>query len=505
MKKLIYILFGCFLLVVQQACYDDDSTLPDKAIIEVDIQTSARDSINLYFNDTLRIPVNIESSTDELTYEWGYGKSATNAQTGKSSTVFKKISTEKSLEYIPRELGHYELRQLVTSKDGSTIKYYHIFVNSPFEEGFLILGRKSNNKGSIAFLKTLTPEDIEMGLKEEFRQNVYSYANQGDELYLDPVDCDKVGDYIYVLHGESQKLVQLDAKTMVKVFEYDFKYYQNDFIPTRMMSHDGRFCREFYIPSKNGGVAMVQTREQFIFPYVDLPKGYSWVDGNDRPSYFSSCNRVYIGRRNSDKNNVVCWSGANADREIAMRPCYDYFEDREVIAMFQNEKTDGNDVFVFNKYNGRILITAINSMMYNFSEGKAPWIMFERPLSNSEIIDENTQLLTNDYYKCVFITHKNKVYRWYYNQPDADLPSDHYIKLGDDEEIKAISHFQKSRNDSDYQDYSVQTEIYIATYNPKRPGQYKGSLYVYDADSGKEIKKYEGISDEPIDVFYKIK
>lgn len=504
MKKLIYILFGCFLLTVQQACYDDASTLPDKPIVEVAIGTTARDTINLYFNDTLRIPITIESTDNDLTYEWGYGESGTDAQTGKSTTLFKKISTEKDLVYIPRQLGHYELRQLVTSKDGSTIKYYHIFVNSPFEEGFLILGRKSNNIGSIAFLKTLTPEDIEMGMQEEFRQDVYAYANKGEELYLDPVDCDKVGKYLYVLHGESQKLVQLDAKTMIKVFEYDFKYLQSDFIPTRMMTYDGKYCWDFYVPSKNGGVAMVQTREQYIFPYTELPKEYTWVDGNDRPSYFSSCSRVYIGRHNSNKNNVVCWVGSNADREMAMRPCYDYFENREIIALFQNEQTDGNDVFVFNKNNGQTYITGIHRSMWS-EVTNSVWILFERPLSNSEMIDEHTQLLTNDYYKCVFITHNNKVYRWFYNQPDEDLPAGAFVTLGDKEQIKAIGHFQKSRNDEDYQDYSVQKEIYIATYNPEREGQYKGSLYIYDADTGEEIKKYEGISDEPIDVFYKIK
>lgn len=500
MKKLIYIIAGC-LLAVFQGCYDDQSTLPENAIIEISIGTTTKDTINLYFNDTLRITVNIESTTNELSYEWGYGVYQSNS----TNTTFKKISTEKDLVYIPRELGHFELRQMVTSKDGSTLKYYHIFVNSPFEEGFLILGRKPDNKGSLAFLKTLTPEDIAMGVKEKFRQNVYSYANEGKELYADPVDCDKVDNFIYVLHGESQKLVQLNAKTMVKVFEYDFKYYQNDFIPTRLMAYDGRFCRDFYVPSRNGGVAMVQTREQFIFPYVDLPKGYTWIEGNDRPSYFSSNNKVYIGRHNSDKNNVICWSGANADREIAMRPCYDYFENREVIAMFQNEKSDGNDIFVFNKDGGVLKITALNSMMYNFNEGTAPWVMFERALSNPGIIDENTRLLTNDFYKCVFITHQNKVYRWYYNQPNADLPSEAYITLGEGEQIKAINHFQRSRNDADYQDYSVQKQIYIATYNPDRQGEFKGSLYIYDADSGELAKKYEGISHEPLVVFYKIK
>ena len=37
-------------------------------------------------------------------------------------------------------------------------------------------------------------------------------------------------------------------------------------------------------------------------------------------------------------------------------------------------------------------------------------------------------------------------------------------------------------------------------------GEYKGSLYVYNADTGESfVNKYEGISHEPVAMFYKIK
>ena len=153
---------------------------------------------------------------------------------------FKNISKEKDLSYVVRDLGHYHLRQVVTSKDGSTIKYYHVFVNSQFEEGFTILGRRPDGLASISFMKTLTPEEIEAGMKPSFVQNAFAYANEGKELYADPVDIDKVGKYLYILHGESQKMIQIDAKTFKEVYEYDFKYYQLDFLPGRLMAYDGK-------------------------------------------------------------------------------------------------------------------------------------------------------------------------------------------------------------------------------------------------------------------------
>ncbi|MGL5682048.1 MAG: hypothetical protein ACRDDZ_03210 [Marinifilaceae bacterium] len=492
------------LLLAIAGCYDDTSSLASKEIIEIQINAQKGDSINLYFNDTLRIPIKLEADTDKLTYEWGIGQYQVSSD-GESKTVYKKISEEKDLEYIPKSLGHYHLRQIVTSVDGSAIKYYHVFVNSPFEEGYLILGRQENGKGSISFLKTLTPEEVAMGMEPTFVTDAYSYANDGEELYVDPVDCDKVENYLYILHRETGKLVQIDAKTFQKVFEYDFNYYEGNFKPSRMAAYDGKYCRDFYVPSINGGVCMVQTMEQFIFPYKELPKGYTFVDVNDRPSYFSSVNKVYIGRKDSDKNNVVCWNAADGDRVFAMRTCNDYFQNREILGMFQTEHSDGNDVYTLNRDGGQIKVTAIHRYMINLSTGDVPWILFERVIDNPSVITENTCYLTNDFYYCVFITHQNKVFRWFYNQPNSNIGQTPFVSLPDGEEICSISHYTRNRGDAAYQDHSVQKEFFVATYNANRVGELKGSLYVFDADTGELKLKHEGISHKPIDVMYKIK
>ena len=233
MNRIKYIWGILIVLCCLQACYDDNSKLADQPIIEVNILPTAKDSINIYFNNTLEIKADIESETDALTYQWDMGLYAEDPKTGESTTVFKNISQEKDLSYVVRELGHYHLRQIVTSEDGSTIKYYHVFVNSQFEEGFTILERRPDGKGGISFLKTLTPEEIEAGMEPSFMQNAFAYANGGKELYLDPVDIDKVGNYLYILHGESQKLVQIDAKTFEEIYEYDFKFYQLDLFQPR--------------------------------------------------------------------------------------------------------------------------------------------------------------------------------------------------------------------------------------------------------------------------------
>lgn len=481
-----------------QACYDDNSKLADQPIIEVNITPTAKDTINIYFNNTLEIKADIQSETDELTYQWDMGLYSSNSQTGESTTVFKNISKEKDLNYVVRDLGHYHLRQVVTSKDGSTIKYYHIFVNSQFEEGYTILGRRPDGKGSVAFMKKLTPEEEEAGMQPSFMQNAYAFANEGEELYDDPVDVDKVGNYLYILHGESQKLIQIDAKTFKKVYEYDFKFYQLDFIPGRLMAYDGKYSREFQVVSRNGGVSMVQTDQQAIFPFPGLPKETVYTDAYDRPSFTSSMTRVFI----SKDRDSVCWNGANGyDPFFSFQNCFNYFKNKYVIKVFQDQ---GDDVFVINRSGGQTMLTGVKGMMYDFSKGGGLWVLFERPVTEG-IITEESQILPNDYYSCVFVSNGNKVYKWFYTQ--LDLGTTPFITLPDGEEVRCMNHYQCSRSvsDAEYQDYSRQKQFYIATYNPDREGEYKGSLYIYDADAGTLVNKYEGISHEPVAMFYKIK
>ena len=142
-------------------------------------------------------------------------------------------------------------------------------------------------------------------------------------------------------------------------------------------------------------------------------------------------------------------------------------------------------------------------MMYDFSKGGGLWVLFERTVREG-IITEESQILPNDLYTCAFVSSGNKIYKWFYSQLDLDATP--FIELPEGEIVRCLSHYQKHRSDPTYgEPYSEQTEVYIATYNEKREGEYKGSLYIYNADTGALVNKYEGISYEPVHMFYKIK
>ena len=126
----------------------------------------------MYLGDNISIQNQYSYTGDDITWQWSIGKYTENAVDKKITTAFKEIGTEANLEYKTTEVGHYFLRLVTSNKYGSDIKYYHVFVNSEFEEGYLILGRREDGKGSLAFMKTLTPEEVEQGLQPEFRQNL---------------------------------------------------------------------------------------------------------------------------------------------------------------------------------------------------------------------------------------------------------------------------------------------------------------------------------------------
>lgn len=97
MNKIKYIWGILIALCCLQSCYDDNSKLADQPIVLANILPSAKDSINIYFNNTLEIKADIESETDELTYQWDMGLYAADAKTGESMTVFKNISKREKI------------------------------------------------------------------------------------------------------------------------------------------------------------------------------------------------------------------------------------------------------------------------------------------------------------------------------------------------------------------------------------------------------------------------
>lgn len=485
MKRLYTILSYLLILLLFSSCYDDDSTLDAGEIAEIQVTSNKKDTINLYLGDNISIQNQYSYSGEDMTWQWSIGKYTENAVSKEVTTTFKEISTEPNLEYKTTGLGHYYLRLVAGNRYGSTISYYHVFVNSEFEEGYLILGKREDGKGSLAFMKTLTPEEIAQGEQPRFRQNLFAYTNAGEELAEDPIDCDKVYDKLYILCGKGRKMYQLDAKSFQLTHLFDFASYGNDFIPQDMISYDSRYCREIYSTSPNGGVSKVQPADLEIFPYTDLPQDIKFTRTYDRPNYSASKVIAFI----DDVNSKIYANGFDpATFNFGYFPCFDYFDGREIIQVFFD--VDGN-LIVFSIKDGKYMLTKIGSTLGSFQTMGIDLIYEKECMANTSLFTKNSVIQVNDPNTCLFFGNGNQVYKWAYNQ--SEIPSGAFITLPDDEVIKCM-------NQS-----TDQKQLYIATYNSSRTG-YKGSLYIYDSDSGAMIgEPYTGVSDEPVKVMYKVK
>lgn len=485
MKRFYHILSFLVILLLFNSCYDDDSTLAVKKIAEIQVTSNVKDTINLYLGDNISIQNEYSYTGEDITWKWSIGKYTENPVDNKVTTVFKEIGTDANLEYKTTDLGHYFVRLETSNRYGSDIRYYHVFVNSEFEEGYLILGRKEDGKGSLAFMKTLTPEEIEQGLEPQFRQNLFAYTNGGEELGVGPVDCDKVYDKLYILCGEARKVYQLDAKSFQLTHTFDYTMYDSDYVPQDLISYDSRYCREIYSTSPNGGVAKIQPADLEIFPYTDLPQDIKFTRTYDRPNYSASKVIAFI----DDVNSKIYASGFNAaDFSFSYFPLYDYFDGREIVQVFFD--VEGN-LIVYNVHEGKYLLTKIGSTLTSF-QTMALDVIYERECSaNTTLFDKNSVIEVNDPSSCLFFGNQNMVYKWAYNQ--SEIPSSSFINLPDGEVIKCMN------QSADHK------QLYVATYNSQRSGL-KGSLYIFDTDTGKVIgKPYEGVADEPVKVMYKVK
>ena len=96
----------------------------------------------------------------------------------------------------------------------------------------------------------------------------------------------------------------------------------------------------------------------------------------------------------------------------------------------------------------------------------------------------------------VYYTFDNAVYRWGLTTAPASSP---VIRLPEGEEICDMTTNYTYNPD----DTESETLLYIATYNPSRASEKKGSVYVYDIATQTLQKSYEGICDRPVRLMYK--
>lgn len=494
MMKNIWFISLCAVILFH-ACIDDDSTLPVKAISEISIQAPS-DTINLDFGFELVYEPEIEQTIEdmELSYEWSYHGYTKTSIGGIVKDSLKFLSNERVLRYAFKKLGEYQLRLKVTNEHGSTFKYFTLFVKAAFDQGIFVLSSDEDKKGRVSFMRPLSREEIEAGKEESFYTSAFVSVNPGYALN-DPTDAEKIGPDIFIASRGDKLIYRMNAQTFelynVTDFKTDFPWVK----PIGICSKD-RSITNYVVLSEDGGFATVNYKSdiaiyegEFFEGNPKMDKMYVKITGAPIPPSTSvSKMRSYHFFLNYERSTLYyfydLYSYNARQQEFPKEELINVVMNKDLMScLVSRSKSDPKEIVITRGY-------ASNKGPLN-NAWKYTYLADEITLTRESLIQ------SNDTYNSVFYTNGNKLYRWYNWNAEPKLPQTPVVTVGNNCEITCFDFSQNGK------------ELYVGVYDPGLSGL-KGCVYVYDADALdpvtnelKLLKKYEGIADRPIKVFWK--
>ena len=428
--------------------------------------------------------------TSELpvTYEWAYGpKKTTGATSEYDMQSMEVISDKPDIQYTFTRIGQYILRLKVDNGESIEFKYFTLNVNSGVDEGLLILNNDDAGNGALTFIKKRTEDEVAADAQEIW-----------DDIFLtlnpESTPLSKVTDMFMADH--TAKSIQYSALLIStdddqgRIYNLDPKTLQLNIINT-MQPEFGTSAAAFAGVEASGSNAF-----------------YTVIRGADQSVYRYDLFGSFVGKL----NDVSKFGGAVRSKTLV------YNTNRKG-AMY-------NGTTIFRLYNAKEYSWTLDGYdIVNFSAARSSsycYILFRSQTSSSQYMikrisagltsasftdvisftsdnltmDENSIIVGSKNSSDVYYTFDNKVYRWGLTTAPASSP---VITFPEGEEICDMA----TNYMDEYGDGTEETLLYIATYNPSRASEKKGSVYVYDIATQTLQKSYEGICDRPVRLMYK--
>lgn len=226
MKINIHIIACALLLTGFTSCIDDESELGGKAIPELTISGDAEKMQVLNFNlgtdCVIRPDISYKGGSEEnLTYTWSIG-TYNNGVKG----ALEVVSHEKNLSYFFVQGGTYYAHLNVTDGIVGYVMDYQININRTFEEGYVLVSADEADNGNVAFVKIMTPEEIEEGVEQIYMEHCLAQMNEGvSEKGLRNVVLGKVtypATIDRIIASVEDKCYFLDPNTFTIISEIDY-------------------------------------------------------------------------------------------------------------------------------------------------------------------------------------------------------------------------------------------------------------------------------------------
>ncbi|MBR1706205.1 MAG: hypothetical protein IJ721_05370 [Bacteroidales bacterium] len=482
------------------ACFGiDEENYPALSPVVI---TSVSDTVNAQLGIPLEYAgISIESDLP-VTLEWAYGEPAQNTTVEQGRFAVRKVLDTQSptIDYTFNEIGSFILRLKADNGESIAYKFFRLNVNSGYDEGVAILDRDDDGTSGIAFVKTLTSEEVLAGEQELFYFDPVGGLKEGVALYVSDASLSYgVGNqtaFVILTADEQGSIYLLDAKTLELVQKGSMAEFG-----TKPKKVAGEYARQndlsLYFLSEDGRVFRYDMLLGYIYEISGFPETFKGC--------FQAVNRTYA-------------SGATTR--------YPFFFGDNWLSTRQSASAGIKSLVVDSGY--RIVNAAcartqssapVYVLMQSTSDPAAYRIRSSKLSPTVDIhgggwesavnnftaedlkMDENSIMLGAKTSSDIYYTYDNAIYRWGMTTAPGSQPA---IMLPEGEQIvdiatnfmgKAAAGVSGPDNGEDL--------LYVATYNPGRAGDRKGSLYVYRFADDSRVAAYEGICHRPVQVIYK--
>lgn len=494
------------------ACAEDDTTLGGNAISNITIdESSVKPEYNVEKNDEVVISPVVTQTIEgkSLSYIW--------------EVEHEVYSTEPTLRYSCNALGSFNCRLIVENEDGKAFYPFIINVNTPYEEGWVIISKDPAGKSMISFML----HHIDGTPDEFYDGDIFSLNNPEINFSANVSDVlQSNGNLIIACQGDKDAsnppaIYYINEKTMdlenyVEVDDYA------DFAPKKMfVCSVGTPGSSYPILSSDGKVYDFASTEGTVvtsnkFPSVydtdaiefyDLGTGTSfnifmWDNPVGIPvTMFNGYGAYYCVKDYSQRENLAF-----------INPLTSIFFGEEPFAMFVPRFTkaqllrDTPQIYIISQNGGKLRKSALGLSIWAYDNDTGKNIFDVRQQlvaigsTDSSPLRKGAPMVASNTHKRLFFANGNTIYQWYY--PDGLISSaTPFASVGDASTvIKSI-------------DLSTdQNTLYVAAYNPSQSGL-NGSAYFVEVKQtvGTEVVyagetvAYNNISYEPIKILYKNK
>lgn len=462
--KTYYLILGLFLSgFFLQGCFDDDSETGGNILVPVEIRAE-RDTINANFGEEVIIDfvqVDQDGASLPLTYEWGWASLAYSNGVLKPYPLkdsLKIVSNDLQLKYAFRKLGTFGLRLKVDNGESIQFKYFILNVNSGLDEGLTLLSRDETGKGRISFLKTPVAGEPE----PEFMTDILDFTNP-DLVMQGVTDMIQHKGWLLVSSEQEGRIYNMDSRTFQVQTMTSFTPDFSDFAGRKFTGISAQ--NYMYLFSADHQAYVYECENNVLlkteyFEGLHIDQGYL-------------CNKPFF----IDYANSELYSPKSAGLNRSNQKFADY----DILQLTHVAST----VYVIATYKDDPLHVYIASTTASFgTPKKVQDYTADGPLN----IDRNSLVVSSKTYKDIYYTFGTSVYRWVTSRK---LPADAFISFSSTEQITALDIDEEGKL------------LYIGVYDPALPSALKGSLYIYDADTGDLLHSYKGIADIPLRVLYK--